>query len=168
MCERYSTTERRANRYRADMSQPEVRRATLDEILALRHAILRVHGPIERALLPGDAEGLGVHWGVWSGETLAACGSLYEVADGEGTRSTQLRGMATAVEFRNQGLGGALLEAAIAEWEGLSHAVRPLWCNARIRAVPFYERHGFEGVGEPFNFPEVGEHLRMMYVRKSA
>ncbi len=83
------------------MSQPEIRHATVDEILPLRSEVLRGGGPLERALLPGDREGLGVHWGAWVDGRLAACGSLYEVTDEEGHRSTQLRGMATAPDLRN-------------------------------------------------------------------
>ncbi|MFM8690085.1 MAG: GNAT family N-acetyltransferase [Candidatus Limnocylindrus sp.] len=146
------------------MSLPEIRRVTVEEILPLRSEVLRGGGPLERALLPGDEEGLGVHWGVWLGGLLVACVSLYEVTADSGVRSTQLRGMATAPGLRSQGLGGALLEAAIRAWEGSEGAARPLWCNARIRAVPFYERHRFVGEGEPFEVPGVGEHLRMTYL----
>ena len=146
------------------MSLPEIRRVTVAEILPLRSVVLRGGGPLERALLPGDSEGLGVHWGAWLGGNLAACVSLYEVTSDSGVRSTQLRGMATVPEMRSKGLGGALLEAALHEWEERHDAARPLWCNARIRAVPFYERHRFVGEGEPFEFPGVGEHLRMTYL----
>jgi len=85
------------------MSTPEIRHATVDEILPLRSEVLRGGGPLERALLPGDREGLGVHWGAWVDGRLAACGSLYEVTDEDGHRSTQLRGMATAPDLRNAG-----------------------------------------------------------------
>jgi GNAT superfamily N-acetyltransferase len=122
------------------MSQPEIRHATVDEILPLRSEVLRGGGPLERALLPGDREGLGVHWGAWVDGRLAACGSLYEVTDEEGHRSTQLRGMATAPDLRNAGIGGALLEAAIAEWEASPNPVGPLWCKYRP---------GFFGISKP-------------------
>jgi len=101
------------------MSDLEIRRATLDEILTLRHAVLRA-------------------------------------------------GMATAPTLRSQGLGGRLLEAVAADWESAREAAGPLWCNARIRAVPFYERHGFKSLGAPFNIPGIGEHLRMGYAGQSA
>jgi GNAT superfamily N-acetyltransferase len=146
------------------MSLPEIRRVTVDEILPLRSEVLRGGGPLERALLPGDTEGLGVHWGTWLGGLLVACVSLYDVTSDDGVVSTQLRGMATAPELRSQGFGGALLIVALRDWEGRADAAHPLWCNARIRAVPFYERHGFVGEGEPFDFPGVGEHLRMTYL----
>jgi len=154
------------------MSDLEIRRATLDEILTLRHAVLRADGPLESALLPGDtagdAEGEGAHWGAWLNGTLAACASLYAVRGADGSFSTQLRGMATAPTLRSQGLGGRLLEAVAADWESAREAAGPLWCNARIRAVPFYERHGFRSLGAPFNIPGIGEHLRMGYVGQSA
>jgi len=150
------------------MSLPEIRRVTVDEILPLRSEVLRGGGPLERALLPGDSEGLGVHWGTWLAGRLVACVSLYDVTSDDGVPSTQLRGMATAPELRSQGFGGALLNVALKDWEERPDAVRPLWCNARIRAVPFYERHGFVGEGEPFVFPGVGEHLRMNYVGSHA
>ena len=150
------------------MERPEIRRATLDEILPLRSEVLRGGGALERALLPGDREGRGDHWGAWIDGRLVACTSLYEVEGADGSVTTQLRGMATAPDLRNAGIGGALLEAAIAAWEANPNRIEPLWCNARIRAVPFYGRHRFAEIGEPFDVPGVGAHLKMLYVRDAA
>jgi hypothetical protein len=38
---------------------------------------------------------------------------------------------------------------------------RELWANARLSAVPFYERHGLSVVSTPFDLPTLGEHLVM-------
>ena len=145
------------------MDPLEVRRATLDEIVSLRADVLRAERPPETALLPGDESGRGTHWGAWIGDRLVACASLYP-AERDGRPSTQLRGAATAAEHRNKGVGGALLDAAIGAWLLDPAAARPLWCNARIRAVPFYERHGFVALGEAFEIRDIGLHRAMEYV----
>lgn len=36
-----------------------------------------------------------------------------------------------------------------------------IWCNARIKAVNFYENLGFEKLGDKFMIPEIGEHYIM-------
>jgi hypothetical protein len=38
---------------------------------------------------------------------------------------------------------------------------RYLWCNARLVAVPFYERLGLEAVGPEFDIPGIGPHYVM-------
>ena len=138
----------------------EIRSATFEEILNLRHAVLRAGRPLESAYYPGDESGAGVHWGAWSGSELTACVSLYSV---EGP-STQLRGAATAPHWRNQGIGEALMRAAIAAWWADERAPRDLWCNARVAAITLYERLGFVAEGERFEFPQVGPHQRMRWV----
>ena len=138
----------------------EIRPATFEEILNLRHEVLRAGRPVESAYYPGDEAGAGVHWGAWSGGELTSCVSLYAV---EGP-STQLRGAATAPHWRNQGIGEALMRAAIAAWWSDTSAPRDLWCNARVAAITLYERLGFIAEGERFEFPQVGPHQRMRWV----
>lgn len=41
---------------------------------------------------------------------------------------------------------------------------RLLWCGARIRAVPFYERAGFSTLGDFYEEPVVGTHVLMWRV----
>ena len=71
----------------------------------------------------------------------------------------RLRGMATSDEARGSGLGRVVLEAcfdAVREAGG-----RVLWCNARIGAVPFYQRLGLACVGPEFDIPSIGPHFVM-------
>ena len=60
----------------------------------------------------------------------------------------QLRGMATLPAHRGTGVGAHLLLA------GLDHAAAGgstvVWARARVGAVPFYERHGFETRGAEY------------------
>jgi GNAT superfamily N-acetyltransferase len=77
----------------------------------------------------------------------------------EGANSWRLRAMATADGFRGRGLGRRVLDAVI---EHVSLAGGGLlWCGARIRAVPFYERAGFSTLGNLYEEPVVGTHVLM-------
>lgn len=67
----------------------------------------------------------------------------------------QLRGMATDPSAQGQGLGSVLLRAV--------QASGPLWCNARLRARPFYARAGWHPIGEVFEIAKVGPHQRMVW-----
>lgn len=71
----------------------------------------------------------------------------------------RLMQMATAPERRGQGVGAAVLNAAVDYARG--QGAPALWCNARQTAVPFYARHGFRGHGEVFLDPQAIPHLRM-------
>src|SRR5215218_740458 len=66
----------------------------------------------------------------------------------------RLRGMATADEWRRQGVGAQVLRAAIAHvaLEG----GRLIWCNARTPARRFYEREGFMVDGDEWIDPQIG------------
>jgi predicted GNAT family N-acyltransferase len=59
----------------------------------------------------------------------------------------KLERFAVLPAFRNRGVGSALLRAVLRDVQPLG---RLTYLNAQARAVPFYERHGFVRVGEPF------------------
>jgi ribosomal protein S18 acetylase RimI-like enzyme len=67
--------------------------------------------------------------------------------------------MATLPEVRGLGIGGALLEACIAHATARGGSLA--WCNARVAARAFYERHGFVVDHGPFDEPVVGPHYEM-------
>ena len=71
----------------------------------------------------------------------------------------KLRGMATRTGFQGTGVGSAVLSHGMNELRerGLSH----LWCNARMTALHFYEKHGWVTWGEEFDNPPVGPHIVM-------
>jgi predicted GNAT family N-acyltransferase len=72
----------------------------------------------------------------------------------------QLRGMATTPQRRGQGIGAAMVAAAV-EQVRLQGGVF-LWCDARTNAVRFYARHGFTAEGDEFIHEETGiPHYRM-------
>lgn len=77
----------------------------------------------------------------------------------DATSPWRLRGMATAEGWRDRGAGRVALDAAIARVTLAGADL--LWCNARSRAVPFYERAGFEAHAEEFDVDGIGPHLAM-------
>ena len=70
----------------------------------------------------------------------------------------RLQGMATSALWRGLGIGGALLGEAI-RLLGARPDAAILWCDGRIAAGGFYERHGFTRCGASFETPS-GLHCR--------
>jgi predicted GNAT family N-acyltransferase len=137
-----------------------VRPARLDEILALRHAVLRPGRQLDTARFDGDDEATTVHVGAFAGARLVGCASVMRrPLDRED--ALQLRGMATAPDRARQGIGTAILRF-VQEDLAPSVGVRLLWCNARTSASGFYAGAGWRLVSAAFDVPDVGPHVRMI------
>lgn len=137
----------------------EVRRAEIDEILPLRHRILRAGFPVDAARFAEDSDLSTLHYGLFIDGEVKACLTLIANAlDGE--KAWQLRGMAADVGVQGMGLGGRLIRFALddAQREGYSSRY---WCNARKSAARFYEKNGWEIISEEFMVPVFGPHFRM-------
>jgi GNAT superfamily N-acetyltransferase len=68
--------------------------------------------------------------------------------------------MATDEALRGTGLGMQLMQEA--ERFVRQTDVRLLWCNARVPAIGFYLRAGWEVVSPEFDIPTAGPHVRML------
>ena len=136
-----------------------VRRTSLDEIFALRHAVLRPGRPLETAAFGGDDEPSTVHLGAYDGGMLVCCATLMQ-RPFEGEDAGQLRGIATHPESARRGIGTAVVRVVEAivgdEWRS-----RVVWCNARTSALGFWTRVGWEVVSAEFVIPDVGPHVVM-------
>lgn len=80
----------------------------------------------------------------------------------ETAHGVKLERFAVLPAFRNQEVGSALLKQVLADVR--QQAPTEVYLNAQLRAVPFYERHGFERVGEQFE--EAGIQHYKMRLRK--
>ena len=144
------------------MNSPiEVRSLTTAETWPLRISVLRPNRPLEAAQFPGDDLPTTKHFGAFRNGQLVGIASLFDVEMPEqpGLAGMQLRGMATAPEVRGQGFGRALVLECVAYAQ--RQRVQFLWFNARIGAVGFYGKLGFEVIGNQFEIPDVGPHFRM-------
>jgi predicted GNAT family N-acyltransferase len=141
-----------------DAANQLIRRVTAEEVRPLRHAVLRPGQAFEETVYPGDDAGW--HLGAFDGDRLVGIASLYqENRVGGRTGGWRLRGMATDAGVRGAGFGAALVAGcveAVAEAGGTE-----LWCNARMSAVGFYRRAGFEVVSDEFDVPGIGAHVVM-------
>lgn len=138
-----------------------IRQVSTEEIRPLRHRILRPNRTYEETLYPGDDLDDTVHLGAFDGDRLLGIASLYrEDRQGGPPGGWRLRGMATDAGVRGAGFGAALLAGCV-ERSAASGGTE-LWCNARMPAVGFYRRAGFEVVSEEFDVPGIGRHVAMV------
>ena len=142
---------------------PEVRVIAAEETIAVRWPVLRPGFPRETAEFTGDSDPTTFHLGVFVEGRLMGVASVYDAQCPEipeAVHPCQLRGMATVPEVRGKGCGRALLVACVEKARG--HGCDLLWCNARVSAVDFYAREGWQVFGAQFDIPTVGPHFRML------
>ncbi len=120
--------------------------------------MLRPGQPFLETRYPGDDAG--VHYGAFDGDQLVGIASLYEEDRADGSAGGwRLRGMATDAAVRGAGFGAALLAHCLEHVAGAGGT--ELWCNARMAAVGFYRRAGFEVLSDEFDVPGIGPHVVM-------
>ena len=71
----------------------------------------------------------------------------------------KLERFAVLAAFRRRGVGAQLLHVVLQE---VTPAGKIIYLHAQLRAVPFYERHGFCKVGPQFNEADLA-HYKMQY-----
>ncbi len=142
----------------------ELRRASLDEILRLRHAELRPDRPLSTARFDGDDDPGTRHFGAFlraTGELVGCVSSMRQSR--AGAPAWQVRGMATRGDLVRRGIGRALLAYTVAALR-VEDGPRLLWCNARVAALGFWEREGWDVASDVFDIPDVGPHRVMQRV----
>lgn len=137
----------------------EVREIPAEATYELRSRILRPGQPVEANKYPMDH--LGVHFGLFEGAQLISVVTAHpeDNARFPGQGHWRIRGMATDLSFQNKGLGLKVLLHLLA-W-GRAQGLPLFWCNAREKAIPFYERQGFKVESELFELPNIGPHRVM-------
>lgn len=111
------------------------------EVLPVRQAVLWPDKPMDFSRLTDDSEGF--HFGLRDTGRVVSVASLF-LDDGR----ARLRKFATLQDWRSKGLGRLLLAhcLAFARRAGC-HA---FWCDARVDAMAFYQRHGLRADGPEF------------------
>jgi GNAT superfamily N-acetyltransferase len=130
----------------------------VEEIFALRWAVLRTGMPREAAVYPEDSRGSTFHMAAYDTEgRVRGCATFFpDPLPGETAPAYRFRGMGTAPEVRGRGFGAAVLEAGLRECADRGAGL--VWCNGRTSATGFYERLGFTATGEEFTVEPSGPH----------
>ncbi len=139
---------------------------SVEKVYPLRLMVLRPGGILADCIFEGDEDPKTVH--VVASEMsglIRSVGSYYENGHPaiQANRPVQLRGMATHPDARGKGFGAEVLAYGMMHFFG--HGADVIWCNAREVAVPFYEKHGFQKIGEPFEIGNIGKHWVMFHKR---
>jgi len=141
----------------------ECRPAALEEILDLRRRILRAGMPDVSAEFPGDRDPRALHFGAFSGATAVGCLTLIRSTH-DGQDAWQLRGMAVDGTCQGNGIGHRLLLFAR---DAISNdRISVWWCNARVSAVGFYQKHGWQIASDVYEIPPIGPHFKMVWRRE--
>ncbi len=128
----------------------------------LRQTVLRPNQHKDDLHYPGDDDFLTRHFAVFFDEEIIGIISIYQENSAVFPycqSQWRIRGMAVLPEYRQQGLATKLYinsENYVLDKKG-----ELIWCNARVSAVPFYQKLGFIIHGEEFNLPGIGPHYVM-------
>lgn len=142
-----------------------IRCISVVEARVLRDQVLHRGKPAVRSIYPGDDAPDTLHLGAFVDGQLAAVATVCHesMPDRSDADEWRLRGMATLVEFRGNGLGKHLVERCA------THAAESkgtlLWCSARMATVPFYRSLGFKEQGESFYLPEYSGEIYILMGR---
>jgi GNAT superfamily N-acetyltransferase len=120
----------------------------VDDTYDLRSRVLRQGTASDAVEFDGDLLETTFHLGVRDQHGVPVAISTWmerAYPDRPADRGYQLRGMATSPEYRNTGMGTALLTAGTAVCRSRDAVV--LWARARDTALEFYRHHGFEVAG---------------------
>lgn len=145
----------------------QIRKIAAAETYPLRHAILRQNEPVEKCVYPFDNDDSTIHFGLFENRLLVGIISVFATKKdlfGD-NKQFQIRGMAVLNGQQKKGYGAALVQHAISYLQKEKNFL--IWFNARIIALGFYEKLGFEKIGNEFEIVPIGLHY-IMYKRFSS
>ncbi len=133
---------------------------------SVRHPVLRAGKPVTSCAMEGDHLDTTIHLGAFLKDQLVGVATLVASSANLSPVRTittgsyyQLRGMAVLPHLQGHGVGKKLIDECLQQLR--DRGIEMLWFNARIKAVPFYERLGFTKSGDVFEIEGIGPHYKM-------
>lgn len=135
---------------------------------SLRNEVLRPGRPVSECCFLGDDSKGTFHLGVYNDDNLIGVASFMKNSNPffDQLIQYQLRGMAVLPEFKGKGFGSLLLKEAESKIKR-EYQDPFLWFNARVTAIDFYKKYGYECFGNRFEVTGVCEHIVMYKHLKS-
>ena len=127
----------------------------------IRHQVLWQHKSFDDCGIDIDDQAGAFHLGAYKGDELICVASFFKQNQVKFSEQHQyrLRAMATLSSAQNRGAARALLNTAFKILKDKDQNL--LWCDARIIATGFYEKLGFEKLGDTYSIPIIGLHYLM-------
>ena len=127
----------------------------------IRHQVLWQHKSFDDCGIDIDDQAGSFHLGAYKGDELICVASFFKQNQAKFSEQHQyrLRAMATLSSAQKTGAARALLNTAFKILKDKDQNL--LWCDARIIATGFYEKLGFEKLGETYSIPIIGLHYLM-------
>ena len=140
-----------------------IERVDAESTFPLRQRVLRPHETVAQMALSGDDHPDAGHFAARAADgSVVGTATVHREAPpwaADAPDAWRLRGMATAEGWRGRGIGERVLTAVVDHVASRGGGL--LWCNARVPAVAFYERGGFEVCSNPWEEPHIGPHVAM-------
>ena len=124
----------------------QIQKITWQATLPIRHHVLWPNKTPDFCRVQGDEKAY--HFGGFFDAQLISVISLYNDSAHTQNSAMQFRKFATLSAFQGQGIGSQLLQYAIRYAQHKQAEI--LWCDARKSAIGFYQKFGFEVVGDAF------------------
>ena len=127
----------------------------------IRHQVLWQHKSFDDCGIDIDDQVGSFHLGAYKADKLICVASFFKQTQSKFSEKNQyrLRAMATLSSAQNTGAARALLNTAFQILKDKDQDL--LWCDARIIATGFYEKLGFEKLGDSYSIPIIGLHYLM-------
>lgn len=137
-----------------------IKEITIPEVFSVRHPVLRLGKPLATCHFEGDDLPSTKHIGYFDVKNLIGIISVFRSNHAFFEENQfQIRGMAVLTTHQKKGIGAQLIRYA----EQYIHNQNGnlIWLNARIIAIGFYEKLGYQIIGDSFEIPEIGTHYVM-------
>lgn len=138
----------------------EIKQIQVEELIAVRHAVLRKGKPVESSHFQEDNHIDTLHFAAFVDKKIVGCATIITNRNSifEAENQFQLRGMAVLDEFQKHGIGKKIFRFCE---KNIPNTNTVLWFNARQNAVPFYQKQHCKIQGNAFMIQDIGTHYLM-------